>query len=158
MQAVGAQSARFREQPEQAPQLKSATFYTSHEALLLPYEQALTRQDSLTGDWYDTSAHLLWVGDRTRQLDGAHVEFAREIRNPIGVKLGPTTTPAEALALADVLDPEHTPGRLTFITRMGADRVRQAAVVLTTVATIVRNVSTASNGTTNWYCRKPPRP
>jgi 3-deoxy-7-phosphoheptulonate synthase len=101
-------------------------FYAGHEALLLDYEDALTRIDSRTGLPYDVSGHFLWVGERTRQLDGAHVEFAAGIRNPIGVKLGPGTSPQEAAALADVLDPDLVPGRLTFITRMGAGRIRQA--------------------------------
>jgi 3-deoxy-7-phosphoheptulonate synthase len=101
-------------------------FYAGHEALLLDYEDALTRIDSRTGLPYDVSAHFLWIGERTRQLDGAHVEFAQGIRNPIGVKLGPSTTPAEAVALADTLDPDRTPGRLTLITRMGAGRIRHA--------------------------------
>ena len=100
--------------------------YAGHEALLLDYEDALTRIDSRTGLPYDVSAHFLWIGERTRRLDGAHVEFAREIRNPIGVKLGPTTSPQDAVALAEALDPHFTPGRLTFITRMGAGRIREA--------------------------------
>ncbi|HLF41224.1 MAG TPA: 3-deoxy-7-phosphoheptulonate synthase class II [Acidimicrobiia bacterium] len=105
-------------------QLHQVDFYTSHEALLLGYEEALTRQDSLTGDWYDCSAHLLWAGERTRQIDGAHLEFLAGIRNPVGVKLGPATTPEEAVAVCRRLDPDRTPGRLTLIARMGADRVR----------------------------------
>ncbi|WP_374201602.1 class II 3-deoxy-7-phosphoheptulonate synthase [Actinocorallia sp. API 0066] len=99
-------------------------FFSSHEALLLDYERALTRIDARTGLPYDVSAHYLWIGERTRQLDGAHVEFLRHIRNPIGVKLGPTTTPDDALALIDKLNPEGEPGRLSFITRMGAGKVR----------------------------------
>jgi 3-deoxy-7-phosphoheptulonate synthase len=101
-------------------------FYSSHEALLLEYERALTRIDSRSGRPYDVSAHLVWIGERTRDLDGAHVEFMRHIRNPIGVKLGPTTSPDDALALIERLNPEHEPGRLTFITRMGAGRIREA--------------------------------
>ena len=108
---------------ETAPQIRETDFYTSHEALLLTYEQAMTRVDSTTGDWYDTSAHMLWVGDRTRQPDGAHVEFLRGIANPLGVKAGPSLDPGELLRLIDVLDPENRPGRLTVICRMGADRV-----------------------------------
>jgi 3-deoxy-7-phosphoheptulonate synthase len=104
-------------------QLKETEFYTSHEALLLPYEQALTRQDSLTGDWYDCSAHMLWIGDRTRQLDGAHVEFLRGVKNPIGVKAGPSMDPEDLVRLCDVLNPENEPGRLNVIVRMGADKV-----------------------------------
>jgi 3-deoxy-7-phosphoheptulonate synthase len=100
-------------------------FYTSHEALLLGYEQALTRRDSLTGCWYDCGAHLLWVGDRTRQLDGAHVEFLRGVGNPVGAKLGPTATPQETVALCDTLDPGRIPGRLTLVARMGATRVEE---------------------------------
>jgi 3-deoxy-7-phosphoheptulonate synthase len=100
--------------------------YSSHEALLLDYERALTRVDSRTGAPYDVSAHLVWIGERTRALDGAHVEFARQIRNPLAVKLGPTTTGDEVLALIDALDPGREPGRLTLITRMGAGRVRDA--------------------------------
>ena len=99
--------------------------FTSHEALLLGYEEALTRQDSLTGQWYDCSAHMLWIGERTHQLDGAHVEFVSGIGNPIGCKLGPTTTPEQVVALCDHLDPDRTPGRLTLIARMGADSVRE---------------------------------
>ncbi len=106
-------------------QLKETEFYTSHEALLLPYEQSLTRQDSLTGDWYDCSAHMLWIGDRTRQLDGAHVEFLRGVKNPIGVKAGPTMNPDDLIRLADTLNPENEPGRLNIIVRMGADKVAE---------------------------------
>jgi 3-deoxy-7-phosphoheptulonate synthase len=105
------------------PQIKEASFFTSHEALLLPYEQALTRRDSLTGDWYDCSAHMIWIGERTRQLDGAHVEFARGVKNPLGLKCGPTMDPADLLRLIDTLNPENEPGRLTLISRMGADKV-----------------------------------
>ena len=108
------------------PQLHAVDFWTSHEALLLGYEQALTRRDSLTGDWYDCSAHQLWVGERTRQPDGAHVEFLRGVHNPLGCKLGPTSTPDEAVALCDVLDPDRVPGRLTLISRMGAEHVDTA--------------------------------
>jgi 3-deoxy-7-phosphoheptulonate synthase len=99
--------------------LQGVDFYTSHEALILPYEQALTRRDSLTGDWYDCSAHLLWIGDRTRQLDGAHVEFLRGVSNPIGLKVGPSMGTDELLRLVDVLNPENRAGRLTLIARMG---------------------------------------
>ena len=103
--------------------LHQVDFWTSHEALILPYEEALTRQDSLTGDWFDCSAHLLWVGERTRQLDGAHVEFLSGVINPLGAKIGPTATPDEVVALCDRLDPDRMPGRLTLITRFGAGRV-----------------------------------
>lgn len=108
---------------ETLPQLKGTSFYTSHEALLLPYEQALTRQDSLTGDWYDTSAHMLWIGDRTRFEGSAHVEFARGIGNPLGVKCGPNLAPEELLRLLDTLNPMREPGRITLITRFGCDQV-----------------------------------
>ena len=97
--------------------------WTSHEALLLPYEEALTRRDEQTGDWYDTSAHMLWVGERTRTPDGAHVEFLSGVENPVACKLGPTATPKEALELCERLNPERVPGRLTLISRMGATRV-----------------------------------
>ena len=100
-----------------------ADVWTSHEALLLPYEQALTRRDEQTGDWYDTSAHMLWVGERTRTPDGAHVEFLSGVENPVACKLGPTASPKEALELCDRLNPERIPGRLTLITRMGATHV-----------------------------------
>jgi len=102
--------------------LHQVDLYTSHEALILPYEEALTRRDSLTGDWYDCSAHMLWIGERTRQLDGAHVEFLSGVHNPLGCKLGPTATVDEVLALCERLNPDRRPGRLTLITRMGADR------------------------------------
>ena len=106
--------------------LRETDFYTSHEALLLGYEQSMTRIDSTTGEWYDTSAHMLWIGDRTRQLDGAHVEFMRGIQNPLGVKAGPTLGSDELLRLIDVLNPENEGGRLTVICRMGADKVATA--------------------------------
>ncbi len=103
--------------------LHQVDFWTSHEALILNYEEALTRQDSLTGDWVDCSAHLLWVGERTRQIDGAHLEFLSGVINPVGAKIGPTATPDEVVALCDRLDPGRAPGRLTLITRFGAPRV-----------------------------------
>lgn len=106
--------------------LERTEFFVSHEALLLDYERELTRVDSLTGNLYDTSAHFLWIGERTRDLDGAHVEFLSKVRNPIGVKLGPTATVDDALRLIDKLDPDREPGRLTFITRMGAGTIRDA--------------------------------
>ncbi len=109
--------------PDTVPQLKGTTFYTSHEALLLPYEQALTRQDSLTGDWYDTSAHFLWIGDRTRFHGSAHIEFMRGIGNPIGVKCGPSLEPDDLLGLLDTLNPAREPGRITLITRYGYDKI-----------------------------------
>ena len=107
------------------PGVPDLEMFTSHEALLLEYEQALTRTDPATGAWYDTSAHLVWVGERTRRLDGAHLEFLSGIANPLGVKLGPTATPSELTILCDKLDPNHTPGRLVLITRCGAARVRE---------------------------------
>ncbi|HUW01302.1 MAG TPA: 3-deoxy-7-phosphoheptulonate synthase class II [Acidimicrobiales bacterium] len=105
------------------PNLHEVDFFTSHEALILGFEEAMTRQDSLTGDWYDCSAHMIWIGERTRELDGAHVEFFRGIKNPVGCKVGPTATPAEVLALCEALNPEGIPGRLTLVSRMGADHV-----------------------------------
>ncbi|ODR98483.1 phospho-2-dehydro-3-deoxyheptonate aldolase [Methyloceanibacter methanicus] len=109
--------------PENTPQLRSTSLYTSHEALLLGYEQALTRIDSTSGDWYATSGHFLWAGDRTRQLDHAHLEFLRGVKNPIGVKCGPSLAPDELLKLIDLLSPQNEPGRLTLICRFGADKV-----------------------------------
>lgn len=111
-------------------ELHRVEFYAAHEALLLDYERALTRTDSRTGLPYDVSGHFVWVGERTRQLDGAHIDFAATIRNPIGVKLGPTTTPDDAVALLDKLDPDAEPGRLTLITRMGAGKVRDVLPAL----------------------------
>lgn len=108
---------------ESAPQLRETDFYTSHEALLLGYEQALTRQDSLTGEWYDCSSHMLWIGDRTRQADHAHVEFLRGVNNPIGMKCGPTMDEDDLIRLIDILNPNNEAGRLTLIARMGADNV-----------------------------------
>jgi len=109
--------------PENTPSLRGTDFFTSHEALLLPYEQALTRVDSTTGEWYDTSAHMLWVGDRTRTLDSAHIEFLRGINNPIGCKVGPTTDPDELLRLIELVNPANEAGRLTLICRMGVDKI-----------------------------------
>jgi 3-deoxy-7-phosphoheptulonate synthase len=120
MHAIGAD-------PEQ---LHTVEFYASHEALLLEYELALTRIDSRTGTPYDVSGHFVWVGERTRQLDGAHVEYVSRIRNPVGVKVGPTTTPEDVLALADRIDPGHEPGRLTLVARMGAAHVRDVLPAL----------------------------
>ena len=108
---------------ETTPQIRETAFYTSHEALLLGYEQAMTRVDSTTGDWYDTSAHMLWVGDRTRQPDGGHVEFLRGIKNPIGMKAGPSLSVDDTLKLIATLNPDNVPGRLTLICRMGHDKV-----------------------------------
>ena len=107
------------------PQIRETDFYTSHEALLLPYEQALTRIDSLTNDPYACSAHFLWIGDRTRQPDGAHIEFLRGVKNPLGMKVGPTTTVDDLLRICDTLNPANEPGRLTLIARMGAEKVEK---------------------------------
>jgi 3-deoxy-7-phosphoheptulonate synthase len=135
MLASGTDPAEFR----------TVEFYSSHEALLLAYERAMTRIDSRTGLPYDTSAHFPWIGERTRALDGAHVEFFRHVRNPVGVKLGPSTTAQEALALVDRLNPGNEPGRLTFITRMGASAIRSA------LPPVVEKV-TASGAQVGWVC------
>ncbi|MDX1475725.1 MAG: 3-deoxy-7-phosphoheptulonate synthase class II [Reinekea sp.] len=111
--------------PGNTPHIRETQFYTSHEALLLPYEQALTRRDSLTGDWYDCAAHMLWIGDRTRQLDSAHIEFCRGIKNPLGLKAGPSTDPDDLIRLIDILNPENEAGRLNLIVRMGADNIAE---------------------------------
>ncbi|MEM7276254.1 MAG: 3-deoxy-7-phosphoheptulonate synthase class II [Actinomycetota bacterium] len=105
------------------PEIHEAELFTSHEALILQYEEALTRRDSLTDEWYDCSAHMLWIGERTRQLDGAHVEFLRGVKNPIGCKIGPKTTPEQVLGLCEQLNPDREEGRLTLISRMGASTV-----------------------------------
>ncbi|EST34579.1 phospho-2-dehydro-3-deoxyheptonate aldolase [Streptomycetaceae bacterium MP113-05] len=126
-------------------ELKTVEFYSSHEALLLDYEGALTRTDSRSGDLYDVSGHMVWIGERTRQLDGAHIEFASRVQNPVGVKLGPTTTPEDALTLVERLDPDREPGRLTFITRMGAGKIRDH------LPTLVEKV-TASGAQVVWVC------
>jgi 3-deoxy-7-phosphoheptulonate synthase len=110
--------------------LHQVDFWTSHEALILGYEEAMTRRDSLTGDWYDCSAHLVWVGERTRAIDGAHVEFLSGLSNPVGAKIGPSATPEEVVALCERLDPDRIPGRLTLITRMGAGKVASRLPVL----------------------------
>jgi 3-deoxy-7-phosphoheptulonate synthase len=109
--------------PQTHPDLSRVEVFTSHEALLLGYEEAMTRVDSISGDWVDTSAHMLWIGERTRQPDGAHVQFARGIKNPLGLKCGPTMEPDELLQLIDMLSPKNEPGRLTLYGRFGADRV-----------------------------------
>ncbi|MDE1152727.1 MAG: 3-deoxy-7-phosphoheptulonate synthase class II [Micavibrio sp.] len=111
---------------ENSPQIREVDFYTSHEALLLPYEQALTRVDSTTGEWYDVSAHFLWIGDRTRQPDGAHVEFLRGVKNPIAFKCGPSLPVDDMLRLIDILNPDNEPGRITLISRMGQDKVAKS--------------------------------
>jgi 3-deoxy-7-phosphoheptulonate synthase len=135
MHACGANPGEFR----------AVEFYSSHEALLLDYERALTRTDVRSGHPYDLSAHLLWIGERTRGLDGAHVEFARQIRNPISVKVGPDATAEDVLALIEALDPEHEPGRLTLTTRMGARRIRRA------LPPLAEKVA-ASGATVVWVC------
>ena len=135
MHASGTNPAEFR----------TVEFYSSHEALLLEYERAWTRIDSRTGLPYDTSAHFPWIGERTRALDAAHVEFFRHVRNPVGVKLGPSITPQDALALVDRLNPDNEPGRLTFITRMGASAIR------TGLPPVVEKV-TASGAQVAWVC------
>lgn len=124
---------------------KSVDFYSSHEALILEYEKALTRIDSRTNNPYDVSAHFVWVGERTRQLDGAHMDFAAKIHNPIGVKLGPKSTPEEVLAIIKKLNPTNEPGRLTFITRMGAELVREKLPALI-------DVVTKSGSVVLWVC------
>jgi 3-deoxy-7-phosphoheptulonate synthase len=135
MQAIGADPDEFHR----------VDFHSSHEALILEYEHAMTRIDSRTQTPYDVSAHFVWIGERTRQLDGAHVELLSHVRNPIGVKLGPTATPDDAIALAERLDPEREPGRLTFITRMGAAKVRDV------LPTLVEKV-TAAGVQVAWVC------
>ena len=117
---------------ETEEQLHTVDLFTSHEALILGYEEALTRVDSLTDDWYDCSAHMLWIGERTRQLDGAHIAFLQGVKNPLGCKVGPSATVDDVLGLCEALNPERIPGRLTLITRMGADRARDALVPLLT--------------------------
>ena len=111
--------------PETQPDLHRVEFFTAHEALLLGFEEAMTRVDSTSGEWYDTSAHLVWIGERTRQLDGAHVEYFRGIRNPIGLKCGPTLEGDELLRLIDVLNPKNEPGRLTLYGRFGSDKIAE---------------------------------
>ena len=111
--------------PESHPEMRTTDFYTSHEALLLGFEQAMTRNDSTSGDWYATSGHMVWIGDRTRQLGNAHVEYARGVKNPVGLKCGPTLTGDELIKLIDVLNPDDEPGRLTLICRFGADKVAE---------------------------------
>ena len=135
MKAIGADPDEFHR----------VDFHSSHEALVLEYEHALTRIDSRTQAPYDVSGHFVWIGERTRQLDGAHVELLSRIRNPIGVKLGPTTTPDDALALASKLNPDNEPGRLTFITRMGAGKIRDR------LPELVEKV-TAAGVTVAWVC------
>ncbi|MFW1677907.1 class II 3-deoxy-7-phosphoheptulonate synthase [Pontibacter sp. JAM-7] len=121
--------------PNNTPQLHETSLYTSHEALLLGYEQALTRQDSLSGHWYDCSAHMLWIGDRTRHPDHAHVEFLRGVKNPLGIKLGPTSDPAELNRLLEKLNPDNIPGRITLISRMGSQQVTEKLPALVRAVT-----------------------
>jgi 3-deoxy-7-phosphoheptulonate synthase len=135
MHACGADPEEFR----------AVEFYSSHEALLLDYEHALTRIDSRSGQSYDLSAHLLWIGERTRAVDGAHVEFARQIRNPVAVKIGPEASGQDVLALIGALDPDREPGRLTLVTRMGAGRVRDV------LPPLVQAVA-ASGAQVAWVC------
>ncbi len=116
--------------PESTPQMAATEYYTSHEALLLGYEQAMTRIDSTSGRWYDTSAHLLWIGNRTRQPDGAHVEFLKGVENPIAMKIGPELSPDELLALIDILNPNNEAGRLSLIARYGADNLAKELPIL----------------------------
>ena len=118
IKACGIDSTRF-------PQLHQVDLYTSHEGLLLGYEQALTRRDSLTGDWYNVGAHMLWIGDRTRQIDGAHVEYMRGIHNPIGIKVGPSIDKASLARLIDILNPKNEPGRIVLISRFGKDLIHE---------------------------------
>ena len=125
--------------------LHEVDLFTSHEALLLGYEESLTRKDSITGDWYDCSAHFLWVGERTRQLDGAHVEFLSGINNPIGCKIGPSASPDEVVELSKRLNPENVPGRLTLITRLGVENVEE------TLPSLIRGVRDAERDVV-WVC------
>jgi len=127
------------------PQLRETDFFTAHEALQLAYEQAMTRVDSTSGDWYDTSAHMLWIGDRTRQLDGAHVEYMRGISNPIAFKAGPTSDADEMLRLIDILNPKNEAGRLTIVARMGAGKVEDL------LAPLVRQVTDEGKKVV-WVC------
>ncbi|MCA3338667.1 MAG: 3-deoxy-7-phosphoheptulonate synthase class II [Roseomonas sp.] len=127
------------------PQVRETDFYTSHESLLLPYEQAMTRVDSTSGDWYACSAHFLWIGDRTRQPEGAHVEFLRGVKNPIGMKVGPSMDTDELVRLTEILNPANEKGRLTLISRMGADKVEAK------LAPLVRAVTRAGRNVV-WLC------
>jgi 3-deoxy-7-phosphoheptulonate synthase len=127
------------------PSIRETEFFTAHEALLLPYEQAFARIDSTTGDWYGVSGHFLWIGDRTRQPDGAHIEFLRGVKNPIGVKCGPSLDADELLRLNDILNPENEPGRLVLISRMGNDKVEQL------LAPLIRRVKAAGRAVV-WVC------
>jgi 3-deoxy-7-phosphoheptulonate synthase len=130
---------------DNTPQLRTTHFYTSHEALLLGFEQAMTRTDSTTGEWYATSGHMLWIGDRTRQPDHAHVEFCRGIKNPIGIKCGPTLEPDTLIKLLDILNPKDEGGRITLICRFGADKVEKG------LPKLIRAVKKAGR-TVTWSC------
>ncbi len=130
---------------EREKTIQEVDVWTSHEGLLLDYEEGLTRRDSLTGDWYDCSAHMLWIGERTRQLDGAHVAFFAAVENPLGVKLGPDVAVSDVLRLCEALDPRREAGRLTLIPRMGADRVREA------LPPLIRAVRDAGHAVV-WVC------
>jgi 3-deoxy-7-phosphoheptulonate synthase len=130
---------------DQVPQIEKTTVYTSHEALLLHYEECLTRIDSLTGDWYDTSAHMVWIGDRTRQLDHAHVAFMRGIGNPVGIKCGPTTDPVALVEILKSINPDNEEGRIVLISRMGAGKVE------TYLPTLIEAIE-ASGQTVVWSC------
>jgi 3-deoxy-7-phosphoheptulonate synthase len=130
---------------EKELQLHQVDVYTAHDALLLGYEEALTRRDSITSDWYDCSAHMLWIGERTRQLDGAHVEFLSGVHNPIGVKVGPDASPGDVVALCERLNPRRLPGRMVLFSRMGADRVSEA------LPGLLRAVSVAGHPVV-WAC------
>jgi 3-deoxy-7-phosphoheptulonate synthase len=130
---------------EREQSMHGVEFFASHEALLLDYEDALTRYDEDHGATYDLSGHMVWVGERSRELDGAHIDFVAGIANPVGVKLGPTATPADAVALAERLDPDGVPGRLSFITRMGAGSIRDA------LPPVIEGVRAAGRSPT-WIC------
>lgn len=138
MRACGIDTATNR-------QLKEVSFYTSHEALVLNYEEALTRQDSLSGEWYDCSAHFLWIGERTRGVDEGHIEFLRGVKNPLGVKIGPNATASDVLKICDILNPQNEPGRLTLIVRMGA------SVIEKNFPPLLRDVESAGRAVL-WSC------
>jgi len=129
------------------PTFTQCNFYTAHECLLLPYEQALTRQDSITERWYDCSAHMLWIGERTRQLDHAHVHFCKGINNPIGIKISDKAVPEELIKLLDIVNPDNIPGRVVIIVRMGAKKLREC------LPTLIRAVQ--KEGRTVLWCSDP---
>jgi len=130
---------------DNVPAMRETDFYTCHEALLLPYEQAMTRVDSTTGDWYDTSAHFLWIGARTKQLDGAQIEFVRGVKNPLGLKCPPDLNPDDLIRLIDMINPDNEAGRLSLIARMGAGKVED------NLAPLVRRVKEEGR-TVAWIC------